>query len=115
MTAPAADAGGLFRRLEQVLEERIRHRPPGSYVAQLLDGGHPAMAGKVVEEAYELIEACAEEDRPAAIHEAADLVFHLLVLLRANGIRWDDVEAELDRRFGVGGLADKRRRPARGP
>lgn len=104
----------LWRQLEEVLVERIRQRPPGSYVAELLDGGHPAMSAKVIEEAYELVEACGDdENRPAIVHEAADLVFHVMVLLAANEIRWQDVEAELSRRFGIGGVAEKAARLGR--
>lgn len=112
MTA-ARDPGDIWRRLEETLAERIRERPAGSYVAELLDGGHPAMSSKVVEEAYELVEACGAEDTPAVIHEAADLVFHVLVLLSSNDVRWQDVETELARRFGIGGLAEKAARSER--
>ena len=114
MTPVETSAGDLLVQLEQVIAERLRQRPAGSYVAELLEGGHPVQAGKVIEEAYELIAACAEDDRPAIIHEAADVVFHLLVLLQANGAGWPDVVSELSRRFGLGGLAEKASRTAVG-
>jgi phosphoribosyl-ATP pyrophosphohydrolase len=113
MTEPHA-AHDLWRRLDEMLAERVRQRPAGSYVTELLDGGHPAMATKVIEEAYELVEACGgENDPPAIVHEAADLVFHAMVLLAANDIRWQEVEAELSRRFGIGGLTEKAARQGR--
>lgn len=103
----------LWSQLEAVIADRIRQKPAGSYVAELVDGGHAAMASKIVEEAYELIEACAEDDAAQKTHEAADLVFHLMVLLAANNIGWHDVEAELSRRFGISGLAEKTARTER--
>lgn len=112
MTAEA-ESTGIWQRLETVLADRIRQRPAGSYVAELVDGGHAAMSSKVIEEAYELVEACAEDDSAPKTHEAADLVFHLMVLLAANDIRWQDVEAELSRRFGIGGLTEKAARAER--
>lgn len=106
-TDPAASESDIWRRLEQVLIERRQSRPANSYVTELLDGGHPVLAGKIIEEAYELVEACGEDDRPGVIHEAADLMFHVLVLLQTHDVRWCDVEAELSRRFGLSGLAEK--------
>jgi phosphoribosyl-ATP pyrophosphohydrolase len=113
MTACRDQHADIWRNLEQVMDERIRLRPSDSYVTELVAGGHAAIAGKVVEEAYELIEACGAEERTAVIHEAADLMFHILVLLRTNDVRFDDVEEELARRFGVGGLREKKTRAER--
>lgn len=108
-----ADTTDIWQQLEAVLADRIRQRPAGSYVAELIDGGHAAMSSKVIEEAYELVEACADDDSAPKIHEAADLVFHLMVLLAANDVGWRDVEAELSRRFGISGLAEKAARAER--
>lgn len=102
-----AGADDIWRRLEHVIAERMHLRPSGSYVTELLDGGHPVLSGKVVEEAYELVEAGAEGERAAVIHEGADLVFHLLVLLKTHSVGWSDIESELSRRFGLGGLTEK--------
>jgi phosphoribosyl-ATP pyrophosphohydrolase len=71
------------------------------------------MSAKIVEEAYELIAAAGEEaDGPNGdiAHEAADLVYHVLVLLTAADVPWDDVERELQTRFGISGLEERARR-----
>ncbi len=106
-------SSGIWNNLERVIADRIESRPAGSYVTELLSGGHAVMAGKVVEEAYELVEAAAEGDRPALIHEAADLWFHTLVLLHSSGVQLSDVEAELTGRFGVSGLTERGTRTER--
>ncbi len=95
-----------------MIAERDRDRPAGSYTVELLAGGHPVLAGKLIEEAYELVSAGAEAaDDPSAVqavaHEAADVIFHLLVFLQAQGVEWRMVERELTGRFGVSGLAEK--------
>ncbi len=112
MTTPS-EAGDVWRALETVVQDRLRKRPTGSYVVELVDGGHAALSSKVIEEAYELIEACGGEEPAAITHEAADLAFHVLLLLQANDIAWSDVEGELSRRFGIGGLAEKAARAQR--
>lgn len=89
-----------------------------SYVVQLLQGGRPAIQGKLREELAELIDATPETGtraiRAEVVHEAADLVFHLLVLLGHERIAWAEIEAELERREGVSGLEEKARRGADG-
>jgi len=78
----------------------------GSYVASLFAKGRSRIAQKVGEEATEtVIAALAEPEKLAS--EAADLVFHLLVLLADADLGWDDVRAELTRREGVSGHAEK--------
>ena len=103
----------VLARLIQVIQDRKARRPPSSYTTQLLDGGVDRMGGKLVEEAAEAVEAArvASDDHGAAlVYEAADLVYHLLVLLVASGRTWEDVEQELSRRFGISGLEEKSRR-----
>jgi len=81
-----------------------------SYTAELLSGGVEKIGGKILEEAAELIDAAGEtedEGHQHMIHEAADLLYHTLVLLAARGVRLAEVEAELARRFGVSGLEEK--------
>ena len=71
------------------------------------------MGDKIMEEAAELVEAAGEEGsegREHVIHEAADLVYHLFVLLGYRDVGLQDVEAELARRFGTSGLAEKESR-----
>lgn len=104
----------VFERLGAVIEQRRRERPEGSYVVQLLDGGHAAIAAKVREESDELIEAAAGNDAAHTAHEAADLLFHTLVLLSHAGVEPAAVYDELDRRFGTGGLAEKAARSGEG-
>ena len=81
-----------------------------SYTAQLLQGGVARIGNKVVEEAAEVVEAAAEDGadgRQHTIAEAADVVYHLLVLLAARDASLADVEEELARRFSMSGLDEK--------
>jgi phosphoribosyl-ATP pyrophosphohydrolase len=68
-----------------------------------------AIGGKVLEEAGELVQAAreAERRREPVVHEAADLVYHLLVMLALCGVTLEEVEKELARRFGTSGLDEK--------
>ncbi len=84
-----------------------------SYVAGLLRGGVEKIGAKVLEEAAEVVEAAGEPGDAGArhlTHEAADLVFHLMVLLGRADIPWNAVEAELARRFGTSGIVEKQSR-----
>lgn len=97
----------ILERVFAVIQERKHERPAGSYVVKLLDGGIEAIGAKLREESGELIEA-AGQGAPAQIaHEAADLLFHTLVLLGATNVAPSAVWAQLEKRFGVGGLAEK--------
>lgn len=78
-----------------------------SYVAQMLGAGADAARAKFAEEAQEVLAASREEDAAALRHESADLLFHLLLLLAARGLAWEEVLEELRRREGVSGLAEK--------
>jgi phosphoribosyl-ATP pyrophosphohydrolase len=81
-----------------------------SYVASLLQKGLPKIGAKITEEAAEVVEAAGEpgpEGRDHLVREVADLIFHTLVLLGHAQIGLDQVEAELARRFGVSGHAEK--------
>ena len=83
--------------LERTLAERARERPPGSYTVELLDD--PRRIGeKVMEEAEEVARAAREESDQRVDEEAADVLYHLLVLLRSRGRSLDDVERVLDGR-----------------
>jgi len=99
----------ILRRLTDVIEDRRQRRPAESYTAQLFDRGAPAVAAKLREEAEELIEAALDEvpDRRQVVHEAADLLFHAMVLLAYCGVRFEEVEGELERRFGTSGSTEK--------
>jgi len=83
--------------LERTIAEREVARPPGSYTARLLDD--PALAGaKVQEEAEEVVRAVREESDERVAEEAADIVYHLAVLLRGRGLTLADAERVLDGR-----------------
>ena len=84
--------------LWRTIAERAAERPQGSYVAALLDDGIAACARKVGEEAVETVTAALAEDDGRVVEEAADLVFHLYVLLAARGIDVAQVDEELARR-----------------
>jgi len=107
MTAESSEP--ILNRLMAVIRDRRRRRPADSYTTRLFDGGASAIAAKVREEAEELTEAAmaAPLDPAQVTHEAADLLYHLLVLLANREVGLEEVEAELARRFGTSGLAEK--------
>jgi phosphoribosyl-ATP pyrophosphohydrolase len=93
-----------------VIEDRKAHPSEKSYTTRLLQGGVEAIGKKIGEEAAEVVEAAGEPGdagRAHAIREAADLIYHLLVLLGCRDIGLSEVESELARRFGVSGLDEK--------
>ncbi len=94
-------------RLEMVIAERRGGDPKASYVAKLHAKGLGKIAQKLGEEAVETIIAALAEDRAALVGEAADLLFHLMMLLGAKEVPFADVLAELDRREGISGIAEK--------
>ena len=89
----------VISHLERVIRDRQAHPHPGSYTNHLLDAGLPLIAKKVGEEAVEVVVASQSEDDARLTSEAADLVYHTLVLLAARGLSWAAVEEELTRRF----------------
>lgn len=94
-------------RLESVIAQRRSAAPGSSYVASLHAKGLPKMAEKLGEEATETIIAALVGSDKELVGEAADLIFHLLVLLGAKDIALAAVLAELDRREGISGLEEK--------
>ncbi len=100
-----------FDRLESVIASRIGGDPTQSYVAKLHARGTAKIAQKVGEEAVECVIAACGNNRAGLIGEAADLMFHLTLLLQTQGIALDDVRAELTRRDGLSGIAEKASRP----
>lgn len=85
--------------LWNTIEDRRLNPRPGSYTASLFEAGMPRIAQKVGEEAVETVVAALSQSDDRVIAEMADLIYHSLVLLAARNLRWDDVEAELSRRF----------------
>jgi phosphoribosyl-ATP pyrophosphohydrolase/phosphoribosyl-AMP cyclohydrolase len=93
------DPGGhMLTRLVRTIASRADQRPEGSYTAQLLAGGVSKASQKVGEEAVEVVVAANSEDDERLASEAADLLYHLLVLLQARGVPLDAVLRELESR-----------------
>ena len=93
--------------LEKRVQERARESADVSYTRKLLDRGVTHCAKKLGEEAVEAAIAAVGEDREHMIAEAADVLYHLLVVLPARGIALDEVEAELGARTRQSGLDEK--------
>jgi phosphoribosyl-ATP pyrophosphohydrolase/phosphoribosyl-AMP cyclohydrolase len=94
----AAEEFAFLGTLEGVIAQRIATRPEGSYTAKLLSGGIRRIAQKVGEEGLELALASVAESDAEVIGEAADLLYHLLLLLNAKGLTLARVVAELEAR-----------------
>ena len=101
-----------IKKLESTISERKNASPESSYVASLFAKGRAKIAQKVGEEATETIIASLGNDPLELTKEAADLIFHLLILLNDGGVSFDDVLSELERREGVSGIAEKQSRPS---
>jgi phosphoribosyl-ATP pyrophosphohydrolase/phosphoribosyl-AMP cyclohydrolase len=93
---------GFLAELDALVASRHTERPDGSYTTKLFEGGIRRMAQKVGEEGVETALAAVAEGNDALIGEAADLVFHLMVVLRARGIGFDAVAAKLATRHTKG-------------
>lgn len=115
MTAPAPSANpdgmDALDRLEATIRARRDADPASSYVSSLFARGRPKIAQKLGEEAVETVIAAMGDDPAGIVPEAADLLFHLAVLLADAGLSLDDVRAELERREGVSGHDEKAARP----
>jgi phosphoribosyl-AMP cyclohydrolase / phosphoribosyl-ATP pyrophosphohydrolase len=97
-TAEEDPGGHLLSRLARTIAQRAAERPKGSYTAELLAQGIGKASQKVGEEAVELVVAANSEDDERLASEAADLLYHLLVLLQARGVPLDAVLRELEHR-----------------
>lgn len=102
----------VLHDLMATIEDRKRNSPPKSYTTSLFQGGIDRIGCKVMEEAAEVVRAGRKcHDSPDAaqqvVHEAADVLYHLFVLLGFCDIKLSQVEAELARRFGISGLDEK--------
>ena len=93
--------------LEKRVEDRARAGADASYTRGLLDRGVEYCAKKLGEESIETVLAAVHDDRARLIAEAADLIYHLLVVLKARGIALSEVEAALAERTKQTGLAEK--------
>jgi len=85
-------------KLENIIAQRIAVRPAGSYTAKLLEAGVRRIAQKVGEEGLELALAGVAQSDPEIIGEAADLIYHSLLLLKVKGLSLEQVAAELESR-----------------
>lgn len=101
-----------LRDLEARVRERALSDDPSSYTAKLAARGMPKVAQKLGEEAVETVIAALQESDAALTGEAADLLYHLMVLLHLRGIPLAAVEAELARRTALTGLEEKAARGA---
>ena len=97
----------ILKSLERTILERREAEPDKSYVGSLRAKGRAKMAEKLGEEAIETVIAAVQDDKAAMTGEAADLLFHLMVLLADMDMSLDDVTAELARRENLSGLQEK--------
>ena len=96
-----------LERLAATIAARVGADPETSWTAKLLSRGPEKCAEKFGEEAVEAIIEAVKGDREGLVAEAADVVYHLLVMLAARGVTLADVLAELERREGVSGVAER--------
>ena len=106
-------SGFTLADLEKIVAARAAASPEESWTARLVAGGQKKAAKKLGEEAVETVIAAIADDRGNLTDEAADLVFHLLVVLKIAGIPFSDVLAELERRTSQSGIAEKAARKGR--
>lgn len=97
----------VIARLFDTIASRKGGDASGSYTAKLFARGTDKIAQKLGEEAVETVIAAVTKDRDGTIGESADLIYHLLVLWADAGIHPEDVLAELERREGISGIAEK--------
>lgn len=93
--------------LETIVARRAAAAPDESWTARLVAAGQGKAAKKLGEEAVEAVMAAVTHDRENLVYESADLLFHLLVVLKIADIPLEEVMAELERRTGQSGLAEK--------
>lgn len=93
------NVSSVFGRLENIIRDRRKRRPEGSYTAKLFQQGTGRIAQKVGEEAIETVVAALQQDREAVKEESADLLYHLIVLLEEQGLGISDVAGLLKKRM----------------
>ncbi len=89
----------IINQLFSTIQSRKAEMPEGSYTAFLFEKGENEVLKKIGEEAIEIIIAAKGEGDDRVLYESADLIYHLLVLLAARDLTWEQVEAELVKRF----------------
>ena len=100
-------------RLANIIESRRTSDGKKSYVANLLAHGPEKCAEKFGEEAVEAIIAAIKNDKKNLTEEAADVIFHLFLLLASRDVKFEDILAELERREGTSGIVEKENRTKR--
>lgn len=108
---PTSDLNAVLAELAATIDARAGGDPSQSYTAKLLAAGPLKCAKKLGEEATELALALAAEGDDAVASETADLLYHLLVALRARGVPLDTIATALEARQGRSGLEEKANRP----
>ncbi len=93
------DAYEIFHALYEKVLERKTTKPEGSYVAKLFEKGSDKIIQKVGEEAIETVIALKNKDKDEIVYETADLIFHLIIALADTGIKLEDIQEELLRRY----------------
>jgi phosphoribosyl-ATP pyrophosphohydrolase len=93
--------------LEAIVDARSKADPSESWTAKLVAAGQQKAAKKLGEEAVETVIAAIEGEKAALTSEAADLLYHLIVVLKIGGVALQDVMEELERRTSQSGLAEK--------
>jgi phosphoribosyl-ATP pyrophosphohydrolase/phosphoribosyl-AMP cyclohydrolase len=97
-TPPDVSKLGFLAKLEQVISDRIARSPEGSYTAELFSRGPHRIAQKIGEEGVEVALAAVGDDDQQVVAESADLIYHLLLLLRQRGLSLADIASELELR-----------------
>jgi phosphoribosyl-ATP pyrophosphohydrolase/phosphoribosyl-AMP cyclohydrolase len=105
--SPAADTANIFERVDRVIAQRRDSTVETSYTKSLLVAGMPKILAKIAEEHGELAAELPAGADDKVVHEAADLIFHVMVGLAARDIPISKIEAELARRFGTSGHVEK--------
>lgn len=98
---PLPPAGHILARVERIVAERAEERPEGSYTTYLLEQGLDKVLKKLGEESTEVVIAAKNESAGELRAEIADLLFHLVVLLRIRGLPMEEIWGELESRFGA--------------
>ncbi len=97
----------ILSQLSEIIRERKSESSETSYTKKLLEAGPGKCAKKLGEEAVETVIAATSEDDQSLKNEAADLLYHLLVLLESREVSIDDVFEVLNQRMGISGLEEK--------
>ncbi len=100
----------VLTRLARTIESRKGEDEKKSYAAKLFARGPEKCAEKFGEEAVEAIIAAVKNDKKNLTEEAADVLFHMLVMLSSRDVKWNDVLDELKRREGISGIIEKQSR-----